>query len=156
MDALTAAAPLVTRWLERLLSAHEPQLTVAQFLALRSIALGGGGAADLARSAGVSAAAVSQLVAGLERAGLVVRTPVPHDRRRLELSVSDAGHGALASAAALLRSQLGAVLAEVPAPEADALVRLVGRVEAALAGTPPPRRPRPRTPHPEPRKPRPR
>ena len=37
-EALVGVAPLVSRWIERLLSAHQPPLTVAQFLALRAIA----------------------------------------------------------------------------------------------------------------------
>jgi len=141
----------VTRWLERLLAAHDPPLTVAQLLALRAIGRGGAGAADLARSAGVSAAAVSQLVAELERAGLVGRTPMAHDRRRLELALTEPGRAALASAAAALRARLGPLVADLPPPEADALARALSHVEAALAGTPPPRR-RP----PEARPPRPR
>ena len=37
-EALVAVAPLVSRWIERLLAGHQPPLTVAQFLALRAVA----------------------------------------------------------------------------------------------------------------------
>src|ERR671924_91788 len=57
-QALAAVAPLATRWIERLLAAHEPPLTVAQYLVLRAIAggqarprLGGGAAAGPSRLA---------------------------------------------------------------------------------------------------------
>jgi hypothetical protein len=52
----------------------------------------------------------------------------------------------------MLRQRVGALLADVPHPEADALGRLLPRVEATLAGTAPPRRPPPPTP---PRRPHP-
>jgi uncharacterized 2Fe-2S/4Fe-4S cluster protein (DUF4445 family) len=64
-------APLATRWIERLLAAHEPPLTVAQYLALRAIAAGQISSGELARGAGVSGPAVSQLVAALVDAGLL-------------------------------------------------------------------------------------
>ena len=36
-DALLAVAPLVTRWIERLLAGHDPPMTAAQYLALRAV-----------------------------------------------------------------------------------------------------------------------
>ena len=36
-ESLVALAPLATRWIERLLAAASPPLTVSQFLALRAI-----------------------------------------------------------------------------------------------------------------------
>jgi DNA-binding MarR family transcriptional regulator len=142
-DALVSVAPLATRWIERLLASHEPPVTVAQFLSLRAIADGGVGAADLARRSGVSGAAVSQLVADLERAGLVERNAAAADRRRRELVLSARGHAVLDSTSSLLRDRLGALLAGLPGPEADALTRLLGRVGEALGASPPPRRPPP-------------
>src|SRR5690348_3086029 len=127
VDALVAVAPVATRWIERVLASSEPPLTVAQLLALRAIADGGAGAAELARRAGVSAAAVSQLVAGLERAGYVARTAATRDRRRRELALSESGRAVLDSASALLRDRLGPLL-ELPPPEADALARLLQQV----------------------------
>jgi DNA-binding MarR family transcriptional regulator len=64
-EALAAAAPLATRWIERLLAQHDPPLTVTQYLALRAIASERISATELARRAGVSGPAVSQLLAGL-------------------------------------------------------------------------------------------
>lgn len=142
-DALVATAPLATRWIQRLLAAHRPPLTIAQLLALRAIERGPVAAAELARRTGVSGAAVSQLVADLERDGMLERTPSSGDRRRLDLALTARGRRTLASAQARLGAQIGELLAEIPRPEADALARALARVEPLLAGTPPPRRPPP-------------
>lgn len=150
-DALVAAAPLATRWMERLLAAQEPPLTVAQLLALRAVEAGPVTATDLARRTAVSGAAVSQLVGDLERDGLLERAPVAGDRRRLELVLTAQGRRMLASAQRRLGNELGRLLAGLPKPEADALARGLAGVESVLAGTPPPRRPPPPPKHPRPR-----
>jgi DNA-binding MarR family transcriptional regulator len=149
-DALVATAPLATRWIQRLLSAHRPPLTVSQLLALRAIADGPVAASELARRAAVSGAAVSQLVADLERDGLVERAPALGDRRRLELALSARGRRTLVSARSSLAGQIGELLGGIPRPEADALASGLARVESLLAGTPPPRRPPPHPKHPPP------
>lgn len=142
-DALLAVAPLVSRWIERLLAAHEPSLTVAQFLALRAIATEELSASELARRAGVSGPAVSQLLASLVDAGLIKRSEIAEDRRRHALALTASGERVLASAGAALRERLAALLSELPRPEADALARALPQVEAQLSGAPPPRRPPP-------------
>jgi DNA-binding MarR family transcriptional regulator len=140
-EALVAVAPLVTRWIERLLAAHDPPLTVPQYLALRAIAREDISGTELARRAGVSGPAVSQLLAGVAGAGLLERSPLAGDRRRQMLSLSTAGKRAYRSADALLRQRLAALLTDLPRPEADALSRLLPGVESMLSGAPPPRRP---------------
>jgi DNA-binding MarR family transcriptional regulator len=142
-DALIVVAPLANRWIERLLASHQPPLTVTQFLALRAIAAEGVSGSELARRAGVSGPAVSQLLSGLADAGLLEREELPEDRRRQTLTLSTRGQRALTSAHALLRERLTPLLAELPRPEADALTRALPHLEAALSGTPPPRRPPP-------------
>jgi DNA-binding MarR family transcriptional regulator len=158
--ALVQTAPLVSRWTERLLAQAQPPLTVSQYLALRAIADAPHidepfTAAELARRAGVSGPAVSQLLAALVAAGWIERNEVLADRRRQDVSLTEAGRGALESANAVLTTRLAALLADVPAPELDALARVLPVVRAALAGTPPPRRPRPLGPLPPPGPPRP-
>lgn len=138
-----AVAPLLARWLERLLAGHRPSLTVAQYEALRAVAAGEASGASLARRAGVSGPAVSQLLAGLVDAGLLRRDPQAGDRRRRALALSGHGRRVLRSADALLADRLESLLGELPPPEADALARALPVVAAGLAGTPPPRRPRP-------------
>ena len=139
---------MVSRWTERLLAQAQPPLTVSQYLALRAIADGPRidehlTAAELARRAGVSGPAVSQLLATLVQAGWIERHEALSDRRRQDVSLTEAGRGVLEIANAVLTAQLAELLADVPAPELDALARVLPVVRAALAGTPPPRRPRP-------------
>ena len=152
-EALAAAAPLATRWMERLLARQDPPLTVTQYLALRAIAREGVSTTELARRAGVSEPAASQLLSGLVEAELVERRGVEEDRRSVALVLSQAGRRTLVAADKLLARRLGSMLAELPQPEVDALSRLLPRLEAALSGKPPPRRPPPPRPRHPPRPP---
>jgi DNA-binding MarR family transcriptional regulator len=142
-EALAAAAPLATRWIERLLAQRDPPLTVPQYLALRAIAREGISGGELARRAGISGPAASQLIAGLADAGLVERSTAEDDRRRVALALSPAGRRAFERSEAMLSERLGSLLADLPHPETDALARGLPSVEAALSGAPPPRRPPP-------------
>jgi DNA-binding MarR family transcriptional regulator len=147
-SALAATALLTSRWVERLLAAHDPPVTVAQYLALRAIDAEPLSAAELARRTGVSGPAVSQLVSTLESAGLVSRGAPLIDPRTRELALKPAGKQVLQSANELLSERLGELLVDLPRPEADALARSLERVDAALSGTAPPRRPKPPGPGP--------
>ena len=147
--SLVAVAPLLSRWLERLLAGHDPPLSAAQYEALRAVAAGDVSAAELARRSGVSGPAVSQLLGGLVDAGLLQRGELAGDRRRHALTLSPDGTRVLRSADTLLSGQLESLLGTLPRPEADALARALPFVEAGLAGTPPPRRPKPPS-HPKP------
>jgi DNA-binding MarR family transcriptional regulator len=146
---LAATALLTSRWVERLLASHDPPVTVAQYLALRAIEAEPLSAAELARRTGVSSPAVSQLVSTLESDGLVSRGAPLADPRTRELTLEPEGRRVLDSATELVGGRL-AELVDLPRPEADALARSLERVEAALSGTAPPRRPPP----PRPPKPR--
>jgi DNA-binding MarR family transcriptional regulator len=150
-EALSRVAPLVSRWVERLLAGHDPPLTLAQYLALHAVGEGELVGSELARRSAVSPAAVSQLLAGLENGGLLERARSADDRRRHDLTLSPSGQAALHSAETLLRTQLGTLLADLPPPESDALARLLETLEALLTGmAPPPRPPRPHPPPPRP------
>jgi DNA-binding MarR family transcriptional regulator len=149
-ELLSRVAPLASRWVERLLNAHEPPLSLAQYAALTAVADGELVGAELARRAAVSPAAVSQLLGSLEREGLLERTAAADDRRRQVLALGPEGRRVLRSARTLLRSRLAELLGDVPPHEADALVGLLEELEARLSGTAPPRRPkRPRPPPPD-------
>jgi DNA-binding MarR family transcriptional regulator len=104
--------------------------------------------AELARRAAVSPAAVSQLLAALDERGLLTRERLERDRRRQPLALTEQGTWALGSAKTTLRERLAGLLADLPPHEADALARLLERLQASLAGTPPP--PRPPAPRPKP------
>ena len=145
-QALAAAAPLATRWVERLLAAASPPLTVAEYLSLRAIATGESSAAALAEHSGVSEAAVSQVVGQLEDAGLIVRATAPDDRRRRSIELSPEGRDALAKAERVLGERLAEAIGPLPPRDADRLAEALRRIEAALGGLSPP--PRPRPPHP--------
>jgi DNA-binding MarR family transcriptional regulator len=147
-DTLAVVALLAARWAERLLAGHQPPLTVTQYLALRAISEEAVPAAELARRAGVSGPAVSQVLAGLGEAGLIQRTPVPSDRRWQALALSAQGQRVFRSAQALLRDRFSELLGKLPHPETSALARALPHVAAALSGSPPPRRPPPPPPAP--------
>lgn len=142
-DRLARTAPLVSRWIERVLAAHDPPLTVAQYLALQAIADEELVGADLARRAAVSPAAMSQLLTALEDAGMLTRDRLEHDRRRQPLSLTEQGTWTLRSVQTALRERLAGLLADMPRAETDALARLLERLEASLGGIAPPPRPRP-------------
>jgi DNA-binding MarR family transcriptional regulator len=143
-ESLVRVTPLLGRWIERLLAAHEPPLTVAQYMALEAAAEDGVVGADLAQRAAVSPAAVSQLLGGLEEAGLMARARAEDDRRRQPLTLSERGERTLVSARLLLRGWLAGLLGELPPHEADALADGLARLDALLSGrAPPPRPPRP-------------
>jgi len=145
-ETLAAVAPLVTRWMERVLASADPPLSLGQYLGLRAIAAGVDSAADLARATGVSESAVSQLVAGFERAGTVERTPAGDDRRRRTLALTGDGERLLRTAQKLVGARLEPLVSSLAPHDADALTALLRRIEPALTGAAPPRRPPP--PHP--------
>src|SRR5579863_481548 len=142
-EALIAVAPLASRWIDRLLAGHEPAITLSQYLVMRAIAGETLTAAELARRSAISGPAVSQLLAGLAALGWLRREPDPADRRHHALSLSPAGVAVYGSAHGLLHRRVGELLAGLPRPEAEALSRLLGLVEATLSGVAPPRRPPP-------------
>jgi len=118
-EALAGVAPLVSRWMERLLASHEPPLTLPQYLALLAVDRGAVSAAELARRSGVSPASTSQLLAALHDAGLLERRASADDRRRQELLLSRRGRAALRDAERLVRERLRDLLADVPPPDLD-------------------------------------
>jgi DNA-binding MarR family transcriptional regulator len=140
---LASVALHVARWAERTLAEHDPPLTVAQFLALESLQSGVTAPGELARRAGVSDAAVSQLIRDLEGAGLVERQLSTVDRRRHELRLSPAGASTYQSATALVAARIGGLLGELPGPDARHLAELLARVARTVGAAAPPRRPPP-------------
>src|SRR5262249_34031924 len=105
-QALVRTAPLVSRWIERLLAVHDPPLPAAR-CGVRGPAAGGETVGPAPpRRAAVSPAAVSQLLTALEDGGLLSRARLEEDRRRQPLVLTDQGKWALRSAQTTLRERL--------------------------------------------------
>ncbi len=112
--------------------ARDTGLTVPQLVCLRALLAADGPLtlAELARAVELSPATVTGLADRLARGGWVVRAPVPGDRRKLHLVLTDDGR---ARAQALPAPLHEAVLAKVGAlPEADR-ARLLGALEEVVA-----------------------
>jgi DNA-binding MarR family transcriptional regulator len=137
--ALIEVTPLVARWIERVLAADTPPLTVTEYLLLRAVQAGAGGAVELAAGAAVSEAAVSLQIGSLEAAGLLARTPNPGDRRRRDIVLTGAGRAALSEAERRLSRALSVPLAELPPHEAGGLAGGLQALRRAMVEPPPPR-----------------
>jgi DNA-binding MarR family transcriptional regulator len=77
---------------------------------------------------------VSRHVAALEAAGLVARDPDPVDRRASLLRATDHGEEILGRLRAARRERLQEALADWSSEDRRELVRLLGRLNAALFG----------------------
>lgn len=81
----------------------------------------GVGIRELATREGMSAPGMSKYVARLEREGLVERGPVGGDRRRIGLSLTEAGERVLRSVRSRRTAWLAARLRELEPAEIDAI-----------------------------------
>src|SRR5207237_1105484 len=88
-EKLVRTAPLVSRWIERVLAAHDPPLTVAQYLALQAVADGEVVGAELARRAAVSPAGTLPERRRKERRKAVGNKVGP--RRGAQLAIDEGG-----------------------------------------------------------------
>ncbi len=86
-----------------------------------------------ARLAGMSRAAASALVKTLERDGLVTRTPVPHDRRAVEVSLTDDGRAAVTEAYLAHNARERAWAASLTPDEQNDLVGLLEKLTTGAA-----------------------
>ena len=89
-------------------------------------------AADLAADMLLSPSHVSRRIDRAAEAGYVCREPDPDDRRAHRVCLTDAGRGVVADFRPRLEAVLTQVIFDTLSPaEIDALVDLLGRVEAA-------------------------
>jgi DNA-binding MarR family transcriptional regulator len=86
-------------------------LTPAQARLLCVLLDGPRGMAELAHCFGVEKAALTGLMDRAERRGLAQRSPVPGDRRALQVTLTDAGHRAAAAFHAEVSAELGRLIA---------------------------------------------
>jgi DNA-binding MarR family transcriptional regulator len=147
---VSAADPARQAWalLQRFAEAHNRHGELAEALGFR---LGGGRGkilfqlrdgpatlSQLAEANGVDAPYATLIVDKLETHGLVERRPHPDDRRRKLVTLTAAGHSALATADAILLRPPPAI-STLPAGDLDQLTGLLTRLldaDAAAAASP--------------------
>jgi DNA-binding MarR family transcriptional regulator len=106
---LVQLTTLVQAIYARVSERHE--LTPVQARLLCHLLDGPRGMAELARCFGVEKAALTGLMDRAERRGLARRSPVPGDRRALQVTLTDAGHRAAAAFHAEVSAELGRLIA---------------------------------------------
>jgi len=106
---LVQLATLVQAVYARVSERHD--LTPVQARLLCVLLDGPRGMAELAHCFGVEKAALTGLMDRAERRGLARRSPVPGDRRALQVTLTDAGH----RAAAAFHAEIGAELSRLVA-----------------------------------------
>ena len=109
-SGLLQLATLVQAMYARVSERHD--LTPVQARLLCHLLEGPRGMAELARCFGVEKAALTGLMDRAERRGLAQRSPVPGDRRALQVTLTDAGH----QAAAAFHTEIGVELGRLIAP----------------------------------------
>jgi DNA-binding MarR family transcriptional regulator len=112
-------------------------VTASQYTALTVLARRDGlTSAELARNSFVTAQAMTDLVSGLDRRGLISRTRDPAHARRLLISLTDQGRAFLAEYREPVRRLEERMLTDLTSQERDVLRDLLNRCRAALATQP--------------------
>ena len=90
---------------------------------------------DLAQSLGIEKAALTGLVDRAERRGLVERTPVPGDRRAIQVTLTEDGGQAMVAFEAGVASALGELLEPLGVKDRATFCRLASAVVGAARTT---------------------
>ena len=110
-------------------------LTPGQFSLLALLAANPGiSQIGLSRAFGLDKSTVSPTIDRLEKRGIVARTRTPSDRRFYALRLTAEGRALLERATRLVEEQERAMAAALKPGERDAMIDMLRRVEAALAG----------------------
>jgi MarR family transcriptional regulator, transcriptional regulator for hemolysin len=96
------------------------------------VALQAGSQRDLARFARIEQPSMAQLLARMERDGLITRTPDPADGRSSQIALTEAAQGRLPEACAVVRQGNREALSGFTDAEAEQLTNLLTRVIASL------------------------
>ncbi|GHF34689.1 DNA-binding MarR family transcriptional regulator [Amycolatopsis bartoniae] len=113
----------------------EVGLTTPQYAALSSLLTRPGTtSAELARMAFTSAQAMNQMVATLERKGLIRRESLPHHRKQLGIFLTDHGLECLRLCEERADQVEKRMFADLSAAEQRTLARLLRKCSSALAG----------------------
>jgi DNA-binding MarR family transcriptional regulator len=135
-DGLVQLTTLVQAIYARVSERHD--LTPVQAKLLCVLLDGPRGMAELAHCFGVEKAALTGLMDRAERRGLARRSPVPGDRRALQVTLTDAGH----QAAAAFHAEIGAELSRLISPLApqdreqfrSTMAEIIARCRTSRAG----------------------
>ena len=120
------------RVLDRAMTAQGASFARAKMLAL--IAQEGPlRSTDLASSFGYAPRTVTEAIDGLERDGLVRRSPDPDDRRAKRISLTPAGEAAVKVAETARTAHIDKVFSVLSADERAEVVRIVGKLNDRLA-----------------------
>ncbi|GAA4186359.1 hypothetical protein GCM10022288_09780 [Gryllotalpicola kribbensis] len=95
-----------------------------------------GNQAQIAESTGLDRTVLTYLIDDLEKAGLVTRTPDPHDRRSRRVTLTDVGTERLRQLTARMNQVEERLLAGLPAGDAAALREIVVRAAHSLDADP--------------------
>ncbi|WP_022881654.1 MarR family winged helix-turn-helix transcriptional regulator [Gryllotalpicola ginsengisoli] len=88
--------------------------------------------AEIAETTGLDRTVLTYLIDDLEKAGLVVRTPDPRDRRARRVSLTDAGTKRLRTLTTRMREVEEQLLSGLSDAEADTLRSIVARAAQSL------------------------
>ena len=117
--------------------AERHDLTPVQARLLSRLLEGPQGMAELAHCFGVEKAALTGLMDRAERRGLARRSPVPGDRRALQVTLTDAGHRTAAAFHADLRAELGGLFSSLAPQDREHFRSTMGEIIARCRTCPP-------------------
>lgn len=132
-DGLIQLTGLVQGTYARVSERHD--LTPVQALLLCVLLAGPRGMAELAQCFGVEKAALTGLMDRAERRGLAQRSPVPGDRRALQVTLTDAGRRAAAAFHADVRRELARLVSSLSPADRE---RFGSAIATIVAGCPVP------------------
>lgn len=129
-DDLSRVAARLSRPVER--AVEKTGLTLPQYRLLGFLSRGPAAAARLAERLTVSRPTVTVVVDGLVAQGLVARSRADVDRRRVDHSLTGAGHEALAAADEAVGARLAELLEALPPPRRAAALEGLAAWREAL------------------------
>ncbi|GAA4180503.1 MarR family transcriptional regulator [Gryllotalpicola koreensis] len=95
-----------------------------------------GNQAQIAESTGLDRTVLTYLIDDLEKAGLVVRTPDPNDRRSRRVTLTDAGTERLTQLTSRMNQVEDRLLSRLPRDDADSLRAAIVRAAHSLDDDP--------------------
>jgi DNA-binding MarR family transcriptional regulator len=95
----------------------QPNLSIPQFRVLAHVNSGTNTTSELAELHGTSVPAMSKVVDGLVKRGLLQRVPHPRDRRVIELELTTSGKTLLHRITRIVKKKLAELVAPLPAAD---------------------------------------